>query len=337
MRAGAFARRRPDKARGRDRVGCSQRPWHSSCRSYSLSMKARSRKRGSSEQMGNSPLMEPRTTASASGPLPLNRSTHGSKERQFLATKVVPPRCPGLIERSRLLSVTSQLASKRLAVLKAPAGFGKTSLAVSWFQRLQESGNAVAWLATDPDDDEPPAFLFYVAHALQRACEGVGATALELIRESFLINPRAIISTLINDLADVDDEVYLILEDYHWLANPEIHEAVAFFLKRAPSHCHVLLTTRTEPPLLLASFRAQNQLLEIDASAFRFDLQETQTFIENEKPGTLVPSEVRLLHEKTEGWPAALEDRRVYFDGVASGLQAVCAQSLRHARSEEHT
>ena len=250
--------------------------------------------------------MEPRTTASESGPLPLNRSTHGSKERQFLATKVVPPRCPGLIERSRLLSVTSQLASKRLAVLKAPAGFGKTSLAVSWFQRLQESGNAVAWLAIDPDDDEPPTFLFYVAHALQHACKGVGATALELIRESFLINPRAIISTLINDLADVDDEVYLILEDYHWLANPEIHEAVAFFLKRAPSHCHVLLTTRTEPPLPLASFRAQNQLLEIDASAFRFDLQETQTFVETEKPGVLVPSEVRLLHEKTEGWPAAL-------------------------------
>src|SRR6266404_2237039 len=269
-------------------------------------MKARSRKRGSCEQMGNSPLMEPRTTASASGPLPLNRSTHGSKERQFLATKVVPPRCPGLIERSRLLGVTSQLASKRLAVLKAPAGFGKTSLAVSWFQRLQESGNAVAWLAIDPDDDEPPTFLFYVAHALQHACKGVGATALELIRESFLINPRAIISTLINDLADVDDEVYLILEDYHWLANPEIHEAVAFFLKRAPSHCHVLLTTRTEPPLPLASFRAQNQLLEIDASAFRFDLQETQTFVETEKPGVLVPSEVRLLHEKTEGWPAAL-------------------------------
>jgi LuxR family transcriptional regulator, maltose regulon positive regulatory protein len=250
--------------------------------------------------------MEPRITASASGPLPLKRATLGSKERQFLATKVVPPRCLGLIQRPRLLSVTSQLASKRLAVLKAPAGFGKTSLAVSWFQRLQESGNAVAWLAIDPDDDEPPTFLFYVAHALQRACKGVGATALDLVRESFLINPRAIVATLINDLADVEDDVYLILEDYHWLANPEIHEAVAFFLKRAPSHCHVLLTTRTEPPLPLASLRAQNLLLEIDAAAFRFDLQETQTFVETEKPGTLVPSEVRLLHEKTEGWPAAL-------------------------------
>ena len=233
-------------------------------------------------------------------------STLGGKQLQFLATKVVPPRCSGLIERPRLLDVASQLSGKRLAVFKAPAGFGKTSLAVAWFHRLKESGNAVAWLTIDPDDDEPPTFLFYLAHALQQACEGVGAAAIDLVRESFLINPRAIISTLMNDLADVDDEVSLILEDYHWLANPEIHEALAFFLKRAPSHCHVVLTTRTEPPLPLASLRAQNQLLEIDASAFRFDLQETQSFLETVKPSTLVPADVRLLHEKTEGWPAAL-------------------------------
>src|SRR5258708_7974151 len=250
--------------------------------------------------------MEPRAMGPVTTPAVPKSATLGGKQLQFLATKVVPPRCSGLIERPRLLDVASQLSGKRLAVFKAPAGFGKTSLAAAWFQRLKESGNAVAWLTIDPDDDEPPTFLFYLAHALQQACEGVGAAAIDLIQESSLINPRAIISTLMNDLADVDDEVYLILEDYHWLANPEIHETLAFFLKRAPSHCHVVLTTRTEPPLPLASLRAQNQLLEIDASAFRFDLQETQTFFEAEKPGALVPSEVRLLHEKTEGWPAAL-------------------------------
>jgi LuxR family transcriptional regulator, maltose regulon positive regulatory protein len=100
--------------------------------------------------------------------------------------------------------------------------------------------------------------------------------------------------------------VYLFLEDYHWVTNPEIHETLAFFLRHAPSHCHVVLTTRVEPPLPLASLRAQNQLLEIDASALRFDLHETQDFLEFEAPDTIVPSEVRLLHEKTEGWAAAL-------------------------------
>src|SRR5258707_883808 len=98
----------------------------------------------------------------------------GEKRLPFLATKVVPPRCPGLIERPRLVDATSQLSEKRLAVVKGPAGFGKTSLAVTWLQRLQQSGNAVAWLTIDTDDDEPAIFLFYLAHALHHACEGGG-------------------------------------------------------------------------------------------------------------------------------------------------------------------
>src|SRR6202035_2676494 len=141
--------------------------------------------------------------------------------------------------------------------------------------------------------------------------------AINLIQESFLINPRAIVSTLINDLADIDDDVYLFLEDYHWVTNPDVHETLAFFLRRAPSHCHVVITTRTEPPLPLASLCAQNQLLEIDASALRFDLQETRNFLESDEPGTLVASDVKLLHEKTEGWPAAL--RIVASTSIQSG------------------
>ena len=86
----------------------------------------------------------------------------GGKQRHFLATKVVPLRLQGLIERPRLLGMTSQLAGERLAVVKGPAGFGKTSLAATWAQELQQDEDAVAWLTIDPDDDEPPTFLFYV-------------------------------------------------------------------------------------------------------------------------------------------------------------------------------
>ncbi len=145
-----------------------------------------------------------------------------------------------------------------------------------------------------------------MCHALRRASGRLGTAALDLIQESFLIDSRAIISALINDLADLDDEIYFFLEDYHWIGNGEIHQSLAFFLKHAPSNCHVILTTRTEPDLPLASLRAQNQLLEIDARALRFDLQEARNFIEIELPEMLVPADVRLLVEKTEGWPAAL-------------------------------
>jgi LuxR family transcriptional regulator, maltose regulon positive regulatory protein len=226
--------------------------------------------------------------------------------RQFLATKVVAPRCPRLIERPRLLALTSRLAAVRLAVIKAPAGFGKTSLAASWSDWVRQGGNAVAWLAIDSDDDEPSRFLFYVTQAMRRAAPGVGSDALDLINEAFLISPRAIASSLINDLTDVDEEVYLFLEDYHWVTHPGIHDAVAFFLRHAPSHVHVVVTTRTEPPLPLASLRANNQLLEIDASALRFDLQETRELLQRERPGSLELADMNLLHSRTEGWPAAL-------------------------------
>jgi LuxR family maltose regulon positive regulatory protein len=225
---------------------------------------------------------------------------------QFLATKVVPPPRLGLIDRPRLLAIASRLATKRLAVIKAPAGFGKTSLAVGWSDWLRHRGCAVAWLASDPDDDEPPRFLFNMIQALQRAAPGVGADALDLMRETYLISAQAIVSTLLNDLTEIEDEVYLFLEDYHWLTDPEIHDAVNFFLRHAPSQVHLVLTTRTEPPLPLASLRANNQLLEIDASLLRFNLQETREFLKHEMPSGLDLADANLLHSRTEGWPAAL-------------------------------
>jgi len=228
------------------------------------------------------------------------------KRLPFLVTKIVAPRRSGLIDRPRLLTMVSQLPAKRVAVIKAPAGFGKTSLAASWAEWLGRRRSPVAWLTIDPDDDEPSRFLFYVAQALRRAAPEVGTDALDLVGETSLIEPQAILSTLINDLTDIDDEMCLFLEDYHWVTDPGIHEAVAFFLRHAPSHAHVVLTTRTEPPLPLASLRANNQLLEIDASALRFDLQETREFLEREKPGSLAPADVKMLHARTEGWPAQL-------------------------------
>jgi LuxR family maltose regulon positive regulatory protein len=224
----------------------------------------------------------------------------------FLATKIVPARFRGLVARPRLLAILSELPAKRLGVIKAPAGFGKSSLAAAWAEKLEQSGNCVGWMTIDSDDDEATRFLFYVSQALHHACPDVGAGAIGLILENNLIDPTAVLSSLINDLAEIEDDVYLFLEDYHWLRASRIHQAVAYFLKHAPSHCHVVLTTRAEPPLPLATLRAQNQLIEIDAVALRFDMQETKAFLDSTKPGVLELPDVQLLQRKTEGWPAAL-------------------------------
>src|SRR4029079_2417309 len=183
-----------------------------------------------------------------------------SKHAHAVATKVIPPRCVGLIERPRLLELVTQGHMKPLSVIKAPAGFGKTSLAVAWADRLLRSGNSVAVFSIDANDNEPTQFLFYVAHALHHAYEAPGRLAIDLIQETSLIGPHTIVSALINDLAETDEEVWLFLEDYHWVSDPAIHDAVEFLLRHAPSHFYLVLVTRTEPPLPLAGLRAQNQL-----------------------------------------------------------------------------
>jgi LuxR family maltose regulon positive regulatory protein len=113
------------------------------------------------------------------------------KHPQIIATKVLPPRLVGLIERARLLELVTQVQTKRLSVIKAPAGFGKTSLAVEWANRLSQSGSSVAWFSIDAADNQPTQFLFYVSHALQRAHDGVAGSAIDLIREASLIRARA--------------------------------------------------------------------------------------------------------------------------------------------------
>ena len=240
---------------------------------------------------------------------------------RFLTTKILPVRLKGLVARPRLLAVLPELPARRLAVIKAPAGFGKSSLAASWAETLEQGGNCVGWLTIDSDDDEATRFLFYVSQALHHACPDVGASAIELILENNLIDPTAVLSSLINDLAEVEDDVYLFLEDYHWLGAPRIHQTVAYFLKHAPPHCHVVITTRTEPPLPLATLRAQNQLIDIDAVALRFDMQETQAFLDSTKPGALGHADVQLLQRKTEGWPAALRIISAMRPQSGSGLR----------------
>ncbi|MFM0504822.1 LuxR C-terminal-related transcriptional regulator [Paraburkholderia caffeinilytica] len=225
----------------------------------------------------------------------------------FLATKVLPPRLPtGLIERPRLVALAEQAESRRLTLIKAPAGFGKTSLALMWIKQLHADGARVAWLALDIEDDEPARFFHHLARALHNACASVGASAITMTAEASLVPAQSVVSTLINELVDVDDEVYLFLDDYHLISLPAIHEAMSWFIANAPSNVHVVVCTRTDPPLPLARLAAKNELLEVDASTLRFNLDETRSFVEHEYPGRLKAASVKSLFDSTEGWAAAL-------------------------------
>ncbi|MGF6819976.1 LuxR family maltose regulon positive regulatory protein [Paraburkholderia atlantica] len=225
----------------------------------------------------------------------------------FLATKVLPPRLPaGLIARPRLVSLVDQAENKRLTVIKAPAGFGKTSLALSWRARIAAGGECVAWLSLDTEDDEPARFFHHLAQALRNACPGVGAAAISLTSEASLVPAQAVVATLINELIEVEDEVYLFIDDYHLISLPAIHDAMAYFVANLSSNVHVVICTRSDPPLPLGKLSARNDLLQIDASTLRFDFDETRRFVEHECPGRLHTSSIKCLYTRTEGWAAAL-------------------------------
>ncbi|MCP3725218.1 LuxR C-terminal-related transcriptional regulator [Paraburkholderia sp. CNPSo 3272] len=225
----------------------------------------------------------------------------------FPATKVLPPRAPArLVDRPRLICLADEAENKRLVVIKAPAGFGKTSLALAWFERLRMGNAQVAWLSLDSDDDEPARFLNHLAHALRHACSGVGASAIGLTAQASLVPAQTVLSTLINELVDVGDEVYLFLDDYHVISLSAVHDALSFFVENAPANVHVVICTRTAPALPLARLRAYNEILEIEAPMLRFTFDETQRFVESECPGKLAAADVKSLLASTEGWAAAL-------------------------------
>ncbi|HEY2022628.1 LuxR C-terminal-related transcriptional regulator [Paraburkholderia sp.] len=226
----------------------------------------------------------------------------------FPVTKALRPRLPaGLIDRPRLVALAAKAESRRLTVIKAPAGFGKTSLALTWIdRRLNASGAFIAWLSLDSGDDEPARFFHHLTQAVRHACPSAGAAALSLTSEASLVPAQVVVATLINELVEADDDVYLFIDDYHLISLSAIHDAMSYFIEHASSNVHVVICTRTDPPLPLARLRAKNDLLEVDAAALRFDLDETRSFVEHECPGGLRAASVKSLFARTEGWAAAL-------------------------------
>ncbi|MCU1497630.1 MAG: ATP-dependent transcriptional regulator, MalT-like, LuxR family [Acidimicrobiales bacterium] len=186
--------------------------------------------------------------------------------------------------------------------MSAAAGFGKTTLVAEWFA----DGPATAWLSLDRRDNDPALFWTYVVAALQFATPAAGATAralLEAPQPSF----DAVVATLLNDLHAVAHEVVLVLDDYHVIDSPEIHEAVAFLLTHLPPHVHLVIASRADPPLPLATLRARGDLLEIRAADLRFTSGEAAAYLNDAMDLTLAPADVELLEARTEGWIAALQ------------------------------
>jgi LuxR family transcriptional regulator, maltose regulon positive regulatory protein len=215
-----------------------------------------------------------------------------------------------LVKRARLSARLNESFRCKLALISAPAGYGKTILLVEWLSQISDA--RVGWLSLDEGDNDMARFLGYLIAAFQEAETGAGEKALEMLyapraryAQSLPIN--TLLDILVNDLAPVADPVILILEDYHLIQLQQIHEALTYLIEHMPANVHLVITSRAEPPLPLSRLRGRGQLVELHAKDLRFTDQEAAEFLNRSMGLNLDIDKVRLLSARTEGWIAGLQ------------------------------
>jgi len=263
-------------------------------------------------------------------------STQSPQQLALLETKLRRPRLPtNLVRRERLFVRLDEGTSRALTVLSAPAGFGKTTLVCQWIAERDAHHQlpAVAWVSLESEDNDPLRFWRYLIVACQRllasdASSATSLTAVDSLKDVIVPGNYAIptldllgaatqpplasssslevvLTTLLNTFTNAPGGI-LVLEDYHVITEPQIHQAMAFLLDHLPESLHLVLITRTDPPLSLAKLRASGHLCEVRTTDLRFSLQEMQLFLQPATPFALSEDIVKRLDTRLDGWAAGL-------------------------------
>ena len=206
--------------------------------------------------------------------------------------------------------------------MEAPLGWGKTTVVADWWRRIPRDGAVAGWLTLADPENDPALFWRYVVGALRFAGSPAGERAEVLIRAPGA-DLQLAVSSLINDLAARPVPTMLVLDDYHAIREPECHELLALFLDHAPAHVHVVIATRSDPPLPLGSIRAAGQLAELRERDLRLTAGEAAAFVRAGGDLELNDDELALLVRRTEGWAAALRLAIVWLRGESDRGEAI--------------
>lgn len=239
----------------------------------------------------------------------------------LLTTKFFPPPPrEQIVSRPRLIErIESGLRQGcKLVLVSAPAGFGKTTLVV---EACRQSGRSFTWLSLDAGENDPIRFWRYVVGAIRRVHPAAGELADQMLTASRPPPFEVILTGLINDLAELDSPLLLVLDDYHVIENQAVHDSFNFLLGHLPPGLRFAITTRADPPLLLARRRARMELVELRAADLRFLPEEGLRFLTDVMRLGLSPADVEVLLRRTEGWPAALHMAALAMQSIAAGEQ----------------
>jgi len=243
----------------------------------------------------------------------------------LLLTKLyIPPPRPKVVLRPRLNERLTEglLASRKLTLISAPAGFGKTTLVSEWVIGCDQK---VAWLSLDEADNDPTRFLVYIVTAMQTITSKIGADVVAALQSARPPSSESLLTALLNEIAALPDKFILVLDDYHVIDSKPVDAALTFLLEHLPYQMHLVIATREDPDLPLARLRARGQLTELRAADLRFSPTEASEFLNQMMGLDLSTENISSLEARTEGWIAGLQLAAISIQGredVASFIQS---------------
>ncbi len=261
---------------------------------------------------------------------PEKRSSHlqlaENEPEALLKTKLcIPPLRVERIDRPRLFELLDIGCQRSLTLVSAPAGFGKTTLLASWTVHSQLP---IAWLSIDEGDNDPVRFVAYLIAALDSALSSNLRDQFEGFAQSFQTSIQSALVKLINHLSAEREPFVLIVDDFQFIHSPVVHQALDFLVERIPACMHLIIATRSDPPLPLARLRARDQLWEIRMGDLRFSLDESAGFLLQVMALDLSEEDISTLETRTEGWIAGLQM-------AALAIRMVASQPSRGAKAAD--
>ncbi len=223
----------------------------------------------------------------------------------MLLTKLHTPQPKkNIVHRFGLFEKLDEGLDRKLILVSATAGYGKTTLLCDWLNHCRVPAT---WFSIDESDNDPYGFLTILISGIQSIEQNIGRTSLELLKSPGTVTTEYIIEVLINDILSIQTDFLVVLDDLHLITAPEIFDIIKLIIERKPDQFKLAILTRSDPPLNLARLRSRYELLELRSTDLSFSERDIAELFNKKLRLGLTEKDINLLGLKTEGWIAGLQ------------------------------